>query len=152
MTAGITRSPGIPVTVGMNVAVVGGGYRGMTAELDSVVARAAETLREAYAMDVTIRFNSDRRSGGAFLVTDPVDGIGANAEIGICASQVTAERNEYFAARYPDMPLSEPGVYIRAHVGRRVGEYADVLVGSIQEALEYVQEHADLTKLEGGAA
>ena len=55
--------------------LVGDGRMGITAELD------AEVLKETYGMDVTIRFNSDRRSGEAWLVTDEVDGIGRNSDV-----------------------------------------------------------------------
>jgi hypothetical protein len=45
----------------------GGGYQGQTDELDGLVQAAAEALREAFGCDVQIRFNSDRRSGGAWV-------------------------------------------------------------------------------------
>lgn len=45
----------------------GGGYRGITAELDALVAEAAVRLAAEYGRDVVIRFNADRRSGKAFL-------------------------------------------------------------------------------------
>ena len=50
------------------------------------MAEAAALLRGRYGMDVTIRFNSDRRSGGAWLVTHAVDAVRANSEIGIRAA------------------------------------------------------------------
>lgn len=142
----ITRSPGYATGHGF---IAGGGQSGVTAELDSVVAEAAETLAAAYGMPVTIRFNSDRRSGGAWLRTDEPDSIGANAEVGICACIVTAESNARFAARCPDMEnnLRDPGIYVQAHVGKRVGEYAHTDMPSIAAALAYVQANADLTKL-----
>lgn len=88
----ITRSIGIPARVGMvTYGMAGGGYVGATEALDATVMRAAEMLREAYGMDVTIRFNSDRESGGAWLVTHAVDGIDANAEVGICADVMTEQ-------------------------------------------------------------
>lgn len=88
----IQRSPGIPAVVGgVCYGLAGGGYQGLTAELDAVVQQAAERLQEAYGMDVVIRFNSDRASGGAWLRTHERDGIGANGEIGIAASLVTEE-------------------------------------------------------------
>jgi hypothetical protein len=87
----ITRSTGTPLTAGAACyGFAGGGYQGLTPELDTTVAEAAEALAKAYDMDVTIRFNSDRASGGAFLRTHEQDGIGANGEVGIGASVVTA--------------------------------------------------------------
>jgi len=90
MTNAITRSTGIPATAGgVFYGMAGGGYQGATDELDAVVQEAAEALARAYQMDVTIRFNSDRESGGAWLVTHEQDAIDANAEVGIGASVVT---------------------------------------------------------------
>jgi hypothetical protein len=83
----IERSTGIPVRVGMVAyGFAGGGYAGVTAELDQVVVQAAGALAAAYRADVEIRFNSDRESGGAWLRTTD----GKNAELGICAGLVTA--------------------------------------------------------------
>jgi hypothetical protein len=84
----IERSTGIHI--GGTGLFAGGGYEGATPDLDAIVAEGGRVLAEAYGMDVTIRFNSDRESGGAFLRTHEKDSIGANAEVGICASIVTA--------------------------------------------------------------
>jgi hypothetical protein len=97
----IERNAGLPIA-GTGL-MAGGGYSGATPDLDAIVAGAGRVLAEAYGMDVTIRFNSDRESGGAFLMTHKTDGIGANAEVGICASVVTAwqrARAETSATRY----------------------------------------------------
>jgi hypothetical protein len=79
----VERSGGIATGLGY---VVGGGYEGLTPELDAVVADAAQKLAAAFGMDVTIRFNTDRRRGGAWLKTGAVDGVWRNAEVGISAS------------------------------------------------------------------
>lgn len=47
--------------------LVGGGYKGLTKELDEVVTHAAQLLAEEFRRDVVIRFNTNRRGGGAFL-------------------------------------------------------------------------------------
>lgn len=62
----------------------GGGYEGSTQELDDLVKDASVALVAEYGRDVRIRFNSDRRSGGAWIADG---GIGFNAfcTIGICA-------------------------------------------------------------------
>lgn len=81
----ITRSTGQPVIHGgVILGMAGGGYQGCTPELDAVVVQAAGCLAVTYACDVEIRYNSDRESGGAWLVT------GNRARVGICASLVTA--------------------------------------------------------------
>jgi hypothetical protein len=80
----IERSAGIPIPGTMLVA--GGGYSGVTADLDEVVRQAADQLAQAYGMDIEIRFNSDRESGGAWLK----DAAGRHNWVGICAQVVTA--------------------------------------------------------------
>lgn len=152
----ITRSPGIHIGHGY---IAGGGYTGVTDELDATVQRAAEALAAAYPdYDVTVRFNSDRKSGGAWLVTDPSEGIGSNADIGIGASVITQKHYEW-REKDPDLyegrePLPPVGtILIDAIVGLRVvvgsskREDRYATVGSIEEALAFVQEHGDLAKL-----
>lgn len=70
----ITRSIGHAVNGGY---IVGGGYVGLTQQLDEAVKRQAEWLREQFPdHDVQIRFNSDRKSGGAFIESShTLDGI-----------------------------------------------------------------------------
>lgn len=74
----IERCAGIPTGLGF---LVGGGYYGKTKELDDVVQREAEILQELYGMDIQIRFNSNRESGGAWVI----DGR-ENSSIGLSAS------------------------------------------------------------------
>lgn len=85
MTQNIERSPGHPI--GVSGLRAGGGVKGLTADLDNLVTEAAEALSALYGgAPVTIRFNSDRMSGGVWLKTAEVDYIGGNAEVGINAS------------------------------------------------------------------
>ena len=72
----ITRCPGISTGLGY---IVGGGYKGITKELDDAVHLAAETLKQAFGCNIVVRFNSDRNSGGAFIKDDESD-----AKIGLC--------------------------------------------------------------------
>lgn len=76
----IERSPGIAV-YGY---IVGGGYTGATDELDEEVLVAAKMLAKTYNRDIEIRFNSDRRSGGAW-VKDGKPGFDGNCQVGLCA-------------------------------------------------------------------
>jgi hypothetical protein len=97
---GIRRYEGRELLAGsIPIAVAGGGVYGITAELDAVIVQAAEALRVAYNRDVEIRCNSDRESGGGWLVrTD-----GRNHHVGIGASLITARSRdgaERSAARY----------------------------------------------------
>jgi len=97
MSTTISRSPGVPT--GYPGLVAGGGYTGATKDLDDAVANAAEMLRAAYDMDVTIRFNSDRRSGGAWLVTSSEDRIGSNSDIGLSVRLVDVADRRARAAK-----------------------------------------------------
>lgn len=146
MSATIERSTGIPTGLG---GLCGSGHTGATPDLDETVQEAARVLADAYGRDIVIRFNSDRRSGGAWLKTDDPDGVWLNAEVGICASLVTAEHNEYIARKYPDMVdgMREPGIYLYAHIGERVGEKTHKEMPNIADALTFVQTHADLGRL-----
>lgn len=64
--------------------IVGGGYEGCSKELDATVQHEAESLKALYSRDVVIRFNTDRLSGGAWLVNS-VTGFNGNCQVGICA-------------------------------------------------------------------
>lgn len=79
----ITRSPG---TVAPGGYIVGGGWRGFIQELDIIVMQEAEFLRDHYHANITIRYNSNRLSGGAWLIDSPEDSIGSNCSIGLGAS------------------------------------------------------------------
>jgi hypothetical protein len=96
----IERSAGFPLGGGaVAYGMAGGGWSGVTAELDAVVLQAAEALAAAYGRDIEVRFNSDRHSGGAWLRTPD----GRNGDVGIGASVITAwtrERWESRARRY----------------------------------------------------
>jgi hypothetical protein len=108
---------------GIPVAVAGGGYSGATEELDATVKAAAEALAKAYALDVTVRFNSDRRRGGAWLRTHKTDGIDDNAELGISAG-LDPETDELYvdvvirARHLKDASMANRGNRGRAYLKR----------------------------------
>lgn len=77
----VSRSSGVVVGGGF---VAGGGYRGATDALDNTVQTAANGMAE-WGGDVEIRFNSDRRSGGAWLVTSRNGRLDSNCEVGLNA-------------------------------------------------------------------
>jgi hypothetical protein len=62
----ITRSTGYDT--GYMGVRAGAGYQGLTEELDAMVRQAADMLTEWTGRDIEIRFNTDRRSGSAWLV------------------------------------------------------------------------------------
>ncbi len=109
MTAGITRSGGTVVTgpFGGSAFVVGGGYSGLTDELDATVARAAELLRDAFEWDVEIRFNSDRESGGAWLVTPQRSDFWRNCEVSLGAQLVPLMKGGYDPERFLELIRAE---------------------------------------------
>jgi hypothetical protein len=142
--------------------------------LDDCVQYAAALLGRAYDRDVTIRFNSDRESGGAFLVTHAVDGVGANSEVGICASVVTErtrarwQRNverravddPEWAADMRERLATEPEGTLRvyAHLSREAcdavalaqtgGRYYHRPAADVAAALAFVRAHGSLAHLE----
>lgn len=75
--AKIERCYGISTGTGY---LVGAGVTGKTPELDEVVQDAAEALKKEFNVDIVIRFNTNRKSGGAYLddseMSDKI-GIGA---------------------------------------------------------------------------
>ena len=140
----VTRSAGLPVGLGF---VVGGGYTGASDDLDQTVAQAADMLAEGYGMDVTVRFNSDRLSGGAWLVThEGPDQLGANAEIGLCASlttEHTEQRRRVAYERWGEQFEPQPlGVRVFAHIA------ASAIRPGVLAAEEryYHREHASLAE------
>lgn len=147
----------------------GAGRSGVTAELDAEVARAAELLREAYGLDVTIRFNSDRRSGGAWLVTD-FEGLGGrNNAVGLTVALVDVAELRKLYDKYPDPddtlearlagdgqdPANPPAAYLSRSVmlrppylvdtalatqGVEADPYACVHVGSLEEGMALIAD------------
>jgi hypothetical protein len=74
----ITRSTGT-IVGGYNP---GGGYQGATEDLDNIVTEIAEHMTTEFNMPVVIRFNSDRRRGGAWLnLSGNTSSVGINASL-----------------------------------------------------------------------
>lgn len=63
----ISRGTGLAVP-GWAGVFPGGGISGLIPELDIRVAQAAAILEKTFGMDVEIRFNANRLSGGAYLL------------------------------------------------------------------------------------
>lgn len=60
----ISRDPGTSTGFG---AVAGGGYRGKREDQDEAVQELARRLNDEFDHEITIRFNTDQLSGGAWL-------------------------------------------------------------------------------------
>ena len=74
----ISRDPGTPTGLG---AVAGGGYRGKRKDQDKAVQELARRLNDEFDHEITVRFNTNRLSGGAWLVDGDRDaqvGLGVN--------------------------------------------------------------------------
>lgn len=74
----ISRDPGTPTGLGT---VAGGGYRGKREDQDEAVQKLATRLNDEFSHDITIRFNTDQLSGGAWLKDNNRSsqvGLGAN--------------------------------------------------------------------------
>jgi len=82
--ATMTRSQGTLVVSGGRCFYPGGGYSGATEALDSLVIQEAEALKGLFGKDVSIRFNSNRESGGAWLVNS-LKGFNGNCQVGLNA-------------------------------------------------------------------
>ena len=161
--ATIERSPGIPIPGTPYSA--GGGMAGATQALDDAVAQAAEALRDLYGMDVMIRFNSDRRSGGAWLRTHGTDGLDQNDDIGIRYSTWVAQaphprheyvRDELDGVRYPaGTTVTSCRVRISARAlrtGMRPTDgqtHRDEPMPDLEAAMEYLRENAAAPAFEG---
>lgn len=79
----IERSAGTP-TGYLIAPLCGNGYSGLTKRLDDTVIEAAKLLAAEFGRDVEIRFNSDRRSGGAWLKNSG-KGFDGNCQVGLNA-------------------------------------------------------------------
>ena len=75
----IERCYGISTGLGY---LVGAGGSGFTEELDQIVEEAAHKLYEMYGVKITIRFNTDRKSGGASVLDGKLtDNVGITAAL-----------------------------------------------------------------------
>ena len=139
----IERSAGFPLGGGaVTYGIAGGGWSGVTVELDDVVLQAAGALAAAYGKDIEIRFNSDRHSGGAWLRTPD----GRNDDIGIGASVVTARKRENWenrAQRYEAEAAGEIGMLDDQQRAGAAEEAASVrrMVADFPEGLLTVYAH-----------
>jgi hypothetical protein len=133
----IERSAGIPIDGTGYVA--GGGHTGITENLDDQVQRSAEALAEHFGERVDIRFNSDRRSGGAYLRTSDDDGIWLNADVGVnwrAGSDTGVVRLSPEALR----DWTSPDVLDNPFVSTKTADKESIEVGSVDEAMSIIRE------------
>ena len=158
-TNSITRGVGYVVDGGY---IVGGGYEGLTKELDALVQKCAEWLHSHFPdRDVQIRFNSNRKSGGAFIESN--HGLSGVIYIkfgaGLRASGLQAALNRYTAGEITfseyenairnaedDMVYVDVGVNLKHTKNTCAGtpEFGDVLwvdFDTFDEAARYIEEN-----------
>lgn len=89
----VSRSTGmyVPGWFGPNP---GGGYKGSTLELDGAVRSQAEWLIKQFDVDVEIRFNSNRQSGGAWVVDNKLKNTGIGLNVGRTYNRDTCTHSE----------------------------------------------------------
>ena len=141
-------------------ALPGGGMTGLTADLDATVVSGADLLAGLYPDgQVTIRFNSNRKSGGAFLVTNGPDGVRRDCGVGISASLNRDPNGPTRITVYLDADCLNPGaadeLTAAGHrlntVGVRTG-YFYVSVGTHEQAVALIRDHALPTAAAVGAS
>lgn len=153
----ITRSPGLPITVGrVCYGFAGGGYEGKTKELDEAVKQEAEILGKLFNKDIEIRFNSDRLSGGAWL-KNSLTGFDGNCQIGLNAGLVPIKpRNmgiNTFFDKYDTLPKTLKvytyiacSAMIHPEIARCNGyDYRDHK--TIAKAVEFLKANVDTSKI-----
>lgn len=122
--------------------VVGGGTpasEDMRREID----RVAVLLRDRYGMEVETRYNSNGRSGGAFLVTDARErGIDSNGSVGISAGSLD-DGSLVFNVMVDEHHLSDPSLAKSGGVGM-FAKYAYVRVHSVDEAMRWIEKNSKL--------
>lgn len=124
------------ITQGFAPGIAAGGGLIPTPQLRMAVETAAEALADLYdGADVQIRFDSNGRSGGAFLITHPADHFMGNSEVGISASLTPAPLD--------DIVYSAHLTATAARHGHRIpGD--SVTVECLDAALSLLREKANL--------
>lgn len=116
----IERCAGISTGTGY---LVGNGYSGKTEELDNIVKKEAEILQEMYGLDIQIRFNSNRESGGAWVI-DGKDNCSIGLTAALCNSKLfymSKEEMETLSFEELEQFLNEEndiivyGIYVNYH-------------------------------------
>lgn len=129
-TTNVTHSPGVAIG---NTGFIAGGGKASTEAYREAADTAAAALSDYFGGAlVSVRFNSQGGSGGAWLVTNENDAVGRNAEIGIIAwvNPETDERG--FTVRLA--PIATGGT-----------EYFMASVDTLPEALALIAHEAPVT-------
>lgn len=126
--------PGTGTLVGAGVAA--------ESRLAQQVDRAAEFLRDTFGVAVEKRYNSNGRSGGAYVITESDAGsVGSNSSIGISVG-LTGDGGLRFNASVDAAHLHDATMATEGLSGGIFGAYAYPAVGSVGEALDWIRKYA----------
>lgn len=130
----------------------GGGYQGATEELDALVVEAANRLTAEYNRDVVIRFNSDRRSGGAWLRDHGTNDTLVGLNAGFRAIRPATMTMDEYIDTYLSLPqaifidtwtayatLRDKSLATQSHYKPEVDRYAYVGHASIEAAMDWLR-------------
>ena len=150
----MTISRSIGLHTGYMGVMCGNGYEGLTDELDNTVKQEAELLGQAFNRDVEIRFNSDRESGGAWLVNS-LKGFGSNCQVGLNAG--IALEGHYC---HKKLDLAIDSVYIETYIsasclkdpslakdGTDNDPKCDIYHKTVEDALAWLVANVDTNKI-----
>ncbi|KVX33911.1 hypothetical protein WT31_09565 [Burkholderia territorii] len=109
------------------------------------VDRAAALLHDTFDVAVEKRYNSDGRSGGAFVITDSDDrGIGSNSSIGISIGLANEGGSLRFNANVTATCLHDTTLATCGRAGGLFGPYAYPQVRSVEDALDWIKTNSTL--------
>jgi hypothetical protein len=138
----ITRSAGLPVQIKGLRYLVGSGYNGETKELDETVQQAAKLLEKTFNRDVEIRFNSNRRSGGAWL-KNSLPGFSGNCQIGLNAG--INNDGIYISTYVKESALKNPAL---CNAGFLIEQkYCWLYHNTLNDAINWLKENVDTSKI-----
>ncbi|MBR8189050.1 hypothetical protein KDW82_08260 [Burkholderia vietnamiensis] len=114
-------------------------------KLRKEVDRAAALLHDTFGVAVEKRYNSDGRSGGAYLITDSDDrGIGSNSSIGISIGLANEGGSLRFNANVTATCLHDTTLATCGRAGGLFGPYAYPQVRSVEDALDWIKTNSTL--------
>lgn len=118
--------------------------------LRNEVDRASELLRDMFGVAVEKRYNSNGRSGGAYVITDSEDhGIGSNSSIGISIALANGGDSLRFNANVTAAYLHDATLATCGGAGGLFSPYAYPQVRSVDDALDWIKANSKLRLQEG---
>jgi hypothetical protein len=123
---------------------------GRTTELDDTVKQAADLLGRQFNRDIEIRFNSDARSGGAWL-KNSLPGFSGNCQVGLGAGITPKGHTSSFPEGfiYVSTYVSQSALKDKSLATWEGGRepYSYKVYQSLEGALDWLIEHVDTGKI-----